>query len=289
MAPIVRVAALGPRGSFTWRAALTLHPGAEVLEAPSVRDAVEAAERGEAEAAVVPLENTAAGPVAETLVALKDTMLRVQAVLEAPIEMVLAGDPSEGPVYAHPHAAGQARELLEDHGVTAERLVPVASTGEAALRAAREGGACLCSREAAEMHRLPVRASTVTGITRFASLSWRDKPEAENPRTLVLAVLRDEPGSLYRFLEPLAKAKVNLTRLYSVPVTWDWRYLFLVELEGSRLEPGVARALREARKRSLCTTIAGTYNLITHFQLSHRFGRDSPASPSCSRSFNSLS
>ena len=263
MAPIVRVAALGPRGSFTWRAALTLHPGAEVLEAPSVRDAVEAAEEGAAEAAVVPLENSAAGPVAETLVALKDTMLRVEAVLEAPIEIVLAGDPTSGPVYAHPHAAGQARELLEDHGLWADTLAPVASTGEAAIRASREGGACLCSREAAELHGLPIKASKVTGVTRFASLSWRDKPEAENPRTLVLAVLRDEPGSLYRFLEPLAGANVNLTRLYSVPVTWDWRYLFLVELEGSRLEQGIRKALREARKRSLCMTIAGTYPLIT--------------------------
>jgi len=263
VAPIVRVAALGPRGSFTWRAALTLHPDAEILEAPSVRDAVEAAERGEADAAVVPLENSSAGPVVETLLALKDTMLRVSALLEMPVEMVLAGDPERGPVYTHPHAAGQARELLEGAGVAPGRVALVYSTGEAARRAAGEGAACLCSREAAEIHGLPVRASLVTGVTRFAGLSWRDEPLAGEARTLVLAVLRDEPGSLYHFLEPLASAGVNLTRLYSVPVTWDWRYLFLVELEGSRLEGRVSEALRGARRRSLCMTIAGSYPIVT--------------------------
>ncbi|MCE4610407.1 MAG: hypothetical protein F7B17_00360 [Desulfurococcales archaeon] len=259
MLPIVStVTYLGPPGSFSEKAARLLYPGSELVPAPSIPTAISAVEVGRADAAVVPLENSISGPVAETLLSLRSSMLRVRVAGVLKVELVLAGSGS-GRVYSHPNAlALAARELLSIEPNF--EFIAVSSTSEAASRASREGALCLCSPEAAEREGLDVRARIRGGYTRFVGLEWRDGAE-EGERTMILAAIPDEPGSLYRFLEPFARLGVNLTMIYSMPVAGVWRYLFYLEAEGSRLDERVSRALRDASGRALCFSVAGSYPL----------------------------
>lgn len=233
------------------------------MPAPTISDAVTLVEEGGADLAVIPIENNVHGPVLEALRRLQWTMLRARLAAVYRVRLVAAGDPGAGVVYSHSQALGSAGEWIRA-SVPGARLVPVSSTGEAALRASRDGGLCICSREAALRHGLPVVAEDVDGggnYTRFLVLGWEDDPGGG--RTMLLAVLRDEPGSLYGFLEPFALEGVNLTMIYSMPVGGEWRYIFYLEAEGSRLDRRVKRALAGARRRALLLNVLGSYSQVS--------------------------
>lgn len=261
--PGLRIAYLGPTHSFTHETLTLLYPEAEPVPAPSIREAVRLAEEGEVDKAFIPLENSFNGPVHETLDALAETMLHISLCVERRIRLVAAGNPKADKVYGHPHALAAASKWIEEHMPDATP-VPAPSTSLAAQLAARENQACICSRKAAEANNLEILGEDVgpkDNYTRFILLEWRDNPR-EADRTALVAILPDKPGALYRFLEPLARHNVNLTMIYSRPArTTPWRYLFYLEMEGSRTNPAIADALKEARTRSLMLKILGSYPL----------------------------
>jgi len=255
------VAFLGPRYSFTHEAAEKMFESAEFVEARSVREAISFVEAGKADYAVVPLENTVNGPVHETLDMLAETMLHINMCFEMRIRLVIAGYRDSKRVYGHIHALAAVERWLEENIPEAERIA-VSSTSIAAEIAAREGTLCVCSEKAAKANGLEIVADDVgepNNYTRFIALGWRDRAR-EGDRTALVVVLPDMPGSLYRFLEPFAQEGVNLTMIYSRPAKGKpWKYLFYIEVEGSRLEKHVQRALAEARKRSIMLKILGSY------------------------------
>lgn len=98
--------------------------------------------------------------------------------------------------------------------------------------------------------------------TRFIALAWRDQPE-RGERTSIITAVPDEPGSLYRLLEPFASHGVNLKMIYSRPIHGKpWHYNFYIDMEGSRLDERVAEALEEARERSLFLRVLGSYPVL---------------------------
>lgn len=261
----LRVAVLGPLHSFTHEAAVAVFGDTvEFAAARGVSSVFRLVESGEADCGVVPVENSIEGPVGATLDELSRTMLHICLGIEHRIRLVVAGDPSAGRVYGHPHALGEARRALE-------RLAPGAvyvatlSTSEAAERAAREGGLCVCSRAAAEAHGLPIVAEGVErgeNYTRFLVVSWRDQPQAAE-RTSLVAAMPDVPGALYRWLEPFARRGINLRMIYSRPIpSKPWNYNFYVDVAGSRLDPVVSEALEEAGERSLFLRVLGSYPVV---------------------------
>jgi len=258
---IVRVAYLGPEHSFTHIAARRLFPGAELVPCNRISEVFRVVEGYGADYGVVPVENSIEGPVGETLDNLLSTMLHIYAGLESRIVLVLAGSRDADTVYGHPHALREASEALQRLAPGAA-LAPVPSTSYAARRASEEGGLCVCSREAAEAYGLEIVAEGVESgpnYTRFVALGWRDQPESAD-RTSIVAAIPDEPGSLYRFLEPFAANRVDLAMIYSRPWPWKpWHYNFYIDVRGSRLDEHVARALRGAEKRSLFLRVLGSY------------------------------
>ena len=258
---IVRVAFLGPEHSFTHMAAEKLFPGAELVPCNSITRVFQLVENYEVDYGVVPVENSLEGPVGETLDNLAATMIHVYAALEMRITLVLAGRRGAGRVYGHPHALREAARSLEKLAPGAE-LVPAPSTSHAARRAAEEGALCVCSSRAAEAYGLEVIAEGLEdgpNYTRFIALAWRDQPENAE-RTSIIAAFPDEPGSLYRFLEPFARHRVNLKMIYSRPIQGKpWHYNFYIDLEGSRLDKHIAEALEEAKARSLFLHVLGSY------------------------------
>src|SRR4051812_4162740 len=167
--PPARYAYLGPEGTFCEEALRSLPAGHQVDPLPcvSVSDALDAVRRGEAGGAVVPLENSVEGSVAETLDELA-TGEPLQIVREVLLEVSFALMARPGTslddiknVTTMPHAEAQVRGWLRD-AVPAARFVPAASTADGA-RVVGEGGAdaAIAAPLAADRYRLSVFASDI--------------------------------------------------------------------------------------------------------------------------------
>ncbi|NPA85629.1 MAG: prephenate dehydratase [Crenarchaeota archaeon] len=262
----VKVAYLGPPGSYTHEAASVLFPKEELVPKKSIPDVFESVEKGEADFGVVPIANRLEGPVNETIDLLLQTPLKVYHDIEIPIRIMLASGTVSSVdgikrIYGHPMVFRQATKVLEALGVEA---IPTSSTSEAARIASEEpGAAALCSPKAVELYGLKVLKANVEdrahNATRFFVLHKHDNPSGD--RTALLASVPHRPGGLYEFLAPFAQRGANLTMIYSRPLKeHPWRYVFYLEVEGSRNELG--EVLDEASKNATFLKVLGSYNKL---------------------------
>lgn len=252
-----RVAYLGPERSFTWEAAVR-SLGGDLVPLDSVTEVFEAVERGLVDAGLVPYMNSLEGPVGEFVDNLATRGVYISRVVEMRITLCLAMRGKPGIVYTHPHAAGQARRLLAGLGA---QVVFTRSTSEA-VEIFRRG--CLdCGVIASPRAVEDLEAEKVCGVedgesrTRFALISREPSPEGATHTAIVFAV-PNSPGALYRAIEPLALASINMSFIYSRPTRLSpWQYFFLAELECGEC----GEALEKVRARSSSFKIAGRYRV----------------------------
>src|SRR5690349_14940959 len=167
--PPTRFVYLGPEGTFSEQALLTIPAAAKGSRAParSVPEALDAVRTGDADAALVPLENSIGGAVGVTLdelatgaplVIARDVVLPVQFVLAARPPLALR---DVDVVAAHPQASAQCRRWLREHLPDAA-VVDVLSNGAAAVGVAEgEYPAAICAPIGASRQRLAVLAKDI--------------------------------------------------------------------------------------------------------------------------------
>ncbi|MDR1607014.1 MAG: prephenate dehydratase [Deltaproteobacteria bacterium] len=265
----IKVAFLGPAGTFSHAAALqqfgrlaTFIPGDDLTEV------FRTAESGEADFALVPFENTTEGIVGQTLDLLTATNLRVQATLNLRVNLALMsahGDISRLKVISsHPQALAQCRNWLALNMPGVE-LRPTVSTAAGATLAINDDSCAVIGHPAlASFYKLNVMSGGIEDFqhnqTCFLILSRDDSPITGHDRTLMWFAAPHNSGSLYKCLQPLADAGVNLTRLHSRPNPKSpWEYLFFLELEGHFKEEGVIKAIKALEAESDKLTILGSY------------------------------
>jgi prephenate dehydratase len=273
----VRVAFLGPAGTYTEEALRASAPGpVEEVPYPSVRETVLAVQHGEVDRAVVPIENVLEGGVAATLDALATVadQVRIAAEVVIPIHhcVVAAGDlrlEEVERVISHPQATAQCAEFLRERLPGAE-LVSAGSTAEAVRQVRDAGGrwAALGSRLSAELYGCRVLAEDVEdrpgNLTRFVWLAPADAAGDPGPRaktSLVFWGAGDEsPGWLVAALHEFADRGINLTRIESRPRRVRLgHYMFFADLEGAESEPRVEEALSALRERVQELRVLGSY------------------------------
>jgi prephenate dehydratase len=272
----LRVAFLGPAGTFTEEALRASSVGdVEELPYPTVYETVMAVQEGQADRAVVPIENSLEGGVAATLDALATEAVRVRisAELVHPIHHCLVARQQLElgqieRVISHPQATAQCAHFLRERLPAAER-VTAASTAEAVreVRDAAEPWAALGSRLSAELYGCAILAENVEdhpdNLTRFVWLAPESAvPDGEPTKTsIVLWGFNDQsPGALMRVLSEFAERDVNLTRIESRPRRGALgHYMFFVDLEGAESEPRVGAALDALRGRVETLRVLGSY------------------------------
>src|SRR5437016_5052436 len=96
--------------------------------------------------------------------------------------------------------------------------------------------------------------------TRFLVIGRHPSGPTSRDKTSILFAMRNEPGTLYRILEPLARLGINLTKIESRPAKGrPWEYVIFVDLEGHRDTPPVSSVLREIGERTLFLKVLGSY------------------------------
>ncbi|WP_431906263.1 prephenate dehydratase [Micromonospora carbonacea] len=273
--PPTRFVYLGPEGTFAEQALRTV-PAAERrtrTPARSVGEALEAVRAGEADAALVPLENSIGGAVGVTLdeLAEGDPLVITREVI-LPVEFVLGARQGTSPeeirsVAAHPQASTQCRGWLRTHLPDAV-VVDVLSNGAAAAGAATgEFDAAICAPIGAARHRLAVLADKIAdhpdAVTRFALLSRPGPPSpptGDDLTSLAVYIAHDRVGALLSVLMELAVRGVNLTRIESRPTGEALgRYVFFLDCTGHVAEPRLGEALQGLRRVCAQVRFLGSY------------------------------
>jgi prephenate dehydratase len=287
--PPTRFVYLGPEGTFT-EAALRTIPAAEHglrIPARSVPEALEAVRAGDADAALVPLENSVGGAVPVTLdeLATGGTLMITREVL-LPVEFVLAAralTPLAGirSVAAHPQASAQCRNWLLAHLPDAT-VVDMLSNAAAAISAASgEHDAALCAPIGVPRNGLTVLAEKVAdhadAVTRFALLTRPGPPgppTGDDVTSLAVSIPHDEAGTLVAVLTELSVRGINLSRIESRPTGEQLgTYVFFLDCSGHVAEPRLGEALQGLRRICAEVRFLGSYPR-------HRLTREAPvASP----------
>ncbi|WP_347352172.1 prephenate dehydratase [Intrasporangium sp.] len=273
-----RIAYLGPRGTFC-QMALVAWAGDRVVEQvphPSVPAALGALRTGQADAAMVPIENSVEGGVSATLDALAsgDPLVIIGEVL-VPITFVLCA-PEGMPlsrvraVGTHSHAWAQVRGWMAAH-LPEATYVPTLSTAGAAEDLAGGAGtvydAAVCAPVAAANVGLAVLAhdigDTRTAVTRFALVTrpgTLPEPTGADKTTVVLYQKTDRAGGLVELLEQFAVRGVNMTRLESRPTGEAMgSYCFSIDFEGHVRDARVGETLMSLKRVCADVRYLGSY------------------------------
>ena len=271
----MRFVYLGPEGTFT-EAALRTIPAAglgERIPVRSVPEALEAVRAGDADAALVPLENSVGGAVpvtldelvtGSTLVITREVVIPVEFVLGAREPTPLAAIRS---IAAHPQASAQCRNWLLAN-VPDAVVVDVLSNAAAAIAAAAgEHDAALCAPIGVPRNGLTVLAEKVAdhpdAVTRFALLSRPGAPSApsgDDVTSLALSIRRDQVGALLAVLTELAVRGINLSRIESRPTGEQLgTYVFFLDCTGHVAEPRLGEALQALRRVCAEVRFLGSY------------------------------
>ena len=275
--PPARYAYLGPEGTFSEAALRTLPAAAkaELQPHPSVSTALDAVRRGEADHALVPIENSVEGSVSATLdeLAAGEPLMVTREVL-LPVSFALMVRPGTGltdvrRVATHPHAHAQCRRWLATVLPDAT-VVPALSTAEAAATLADGSGshdAAIAAPIAAERYRLEVLAADVEdnpdAMTRFVLVSRPGQPPLPtgHDRTSLVAFISDDhAGALLEVLTEFAVRGVNLMRIESRPTGERLgRYCFSIDCEGHVDDTRVGEALTGLRRVCPDVRFLGSY------------------------------
>jgi prephenate dehydratase len=273
--PPTRLAFLGPEGTFAEQALRTIPAAAtaELLPAATVPEALAAVRAGDADAALVPLENSVEGAVPVTLDELASgEPLVIRREVHLPVTFGLYARPGSGladvkTVASHPHALAQCRGWVRANLPDAE-LVQTLSTSEGAAAVARgEYDAAVCAPVAAERQQLAELAmdvgDTADAVTRFVLLS---RPGPPAPRTghditsLVAYIAHDRTGALLEVLTEFAVRGINLTRIESRPTKERLgRYCFFLDCSGHVADARVGEALMGLRRICADVRFLGSY------------------------------
>jgi len=269
----LRVAYLGPRGTFSEEIALGFYRGIEGTFTPyaSIDAVIRAVADGEAAEGIVPVENSLDGSVNITLDTLAHEVdLYIVREMVRPIRhnlLARADTRHINVILSHPQALAQCRQYLRQHYPGAE-LVAVESTAAAAYQVASgaKNHAAVGSLRAAQLYGLETGAADIQdnphNSTRFIVLA-RPAAAAAGPRTktsLICQINGEKPGSLCEILGEFASRQVNLVKIESRPArTGLGFYIFFLDAEGSLTEDRVHDAVAAVRAKSIWFKNLGSY------------------------------
>jgi len=271
-----RIACLGPEGSFSHLITTKRFPHLTPVLLSSVEEVFAWLGENPDAHGVVPVENSSGGIILATIDRLMDprNALFVLEELTLDVKLAFLGHPGSSVevIYSHYMPFFHCDDWLKANYPHAKR-VPVASTSQAAARAAAEpNAAAIGSRENAQRQALSVLQypieESIINVTQFFLVGHAaNAVSADNNRTALVVELPDKPGILCTFLTPFSEALVSLKRIESRPVRGQPNtYRFYIEIEGSEADPAAASALEKAGHIASQIRNVGSYPTGSRFE-----------------------
>jgi prephenate dehydratase len=272
----MRLAFLGPEGTFTEAAAriqLARADSGSLVPFRSFPAVVSSVERGLADAAILPIENSLEGTVSGTVdLLIHDTSLKICAEVGLPVSHVLAVVPGTRlddirTVFSHPQALGQCRRYLDCYLPDVQREAALSTAASVAEIMSRgdASSAAIGTQRAAELFGAEILARDIqdndNNVTRFVVLANEDAaPTGRDKTSICFSVRANVPGALYLVLEDLYENHIQMTKVESRPMkSMLGAYYFLVDFEGHRTDPEVADTLERMQQKCAMLKVFGSY------------------------------
>ncbi len=253
-----KIAYQGEPGANSHIACKDLYPDWEAVPFASFEDVLAAVSDGLADSAMIPIENSVAGRVADIHHLLPTAGLYIVGEYFLPIHFQLLGLKGTRiedvrAVYSHVHALGQCRKIIRRLGLTPNISGDTAGSAREVAEWQDGSKAALAPALAAEIYGLDILARNVEdedhNTTRFVVLSrepqW-PQPESGSAITTFVFRVRNVPAALYKALGGFATNSINMTKLESYMVDGEFTATqFLADVEAHPDEPALARAFEE--------------------------------------------
>lgn len=265
----LRIGYLGPEGTFSQQAAYK-HFGhsAKALPLASVEEVFDEVAAGHADFGVVPVENSGQGTIQSTLDMFLSSPLKICGEVELRVHQYLLSRTGRiediERVYSHALSLAQCRSWLRSNLPESEKQA-VVSNAEAARRARNaDDAAAIAGENAAHVYGLKIVAGPIEdrpdNTTRFLVIGRELFPPSGHDRTSLLVSVQDQPGALYKVLEPLARHGVSMNRIESRPAHGRlWEYAFFIDVEGHADEASLKDALAEMKASGQRVQLLGAY------------------------------
>ena len=265
------VAFLGPEGTFSHLASIAKFGNMSAfVPTESIADVFSQVERSVADYGLVPVENSWAGVVPETLDTFMKSNLRVVSEIYQPITHNLLTRAESldqiTKLYSHFQPLAQCRQWLKNHLPNAQEIEASSTVRAAELAAAdsKPGAAAIATALAAERTGLPILCEHIEdnpmNRTRFLVLGYNEPEPTGKDKTSLMFSVHNRSGQLVQALNAFEKYDVNMTMIESRPnKTAAWEYLFYIDVQGHHKDAGVSKALNLLNQQSLFVRVLGSY------------------------------
>ena len=267
-----RIAFQGELGAYGHEACQKARPGMEPFPCRTFEDVVSAVRTGEATLAMLPVENTTYGRVADIHTLLPQSGLKIVDEAFVRVRISLMANPGVSldeikVARAHLVLLPQARSFLKRHDITPEAAVDSAGAAAALVQTGDRDIGVLASAVAAKIYGLDILANHIedqdTNTTRFLIMS----PTADHDRrgthgmmTSFVFQVRNLPAALFKAMGGFATNGVNMTKLESYMVGGSFTATqFYADIEGHPDDPDVRRAMEELDYFTDMLDILGVY------------------------------
>lgn len=239
----LKVAYSGVEGAFAHIAAGRIFPESHRVSCRDFKAAYDAVLQGECDVAVLPIENSFAGEVGQTIDLIFSGTLYINGIYELEIHQNLLGIPGAKAedirkVTSHPQALSQCHEYIKMRGFDTEEASNTAVAARSVAERKDKTCGAIASAETAQLYGLEVLQADINqsseNTTRFAVLS---KVRAVSPAltsSVLMFTVRNEAGSLANAISIIGKYGYNMTALRSRPLRkHSWQYYFYIEIDGT--------------------------------------------------------
>lgn len=265
----LKVAYSGVEGAFAHIAAGRIFPEGNRVSCADFKAAYNSVANGEADVAVLPIENSYAGEVGQTLDLIFSGPLHINGIYELEIRQNLLGVQGATvddikKVTSHPQALSQCRDYIEMRGFEAEEASNTALAAKSVAEAHDRSYGAIASAETAALYGLKIIEADVNksgeNTTRFAVLSKVREASPALSSTVLMLTVKHEAGSLANAVSIIGRHGYNMTALRSRPMKkHSWQYYFYIEIDGTVDSENGRNMLNELN--GVCDTlkVAGTF------------------------------
>ncbi len=264
----MKLATLGPKGTFSHEAALKYDKKSSVVFEKTVWDIFEAVRSKKTDRGIVPLENSVSGTISATVDSLMDFNLKIQKEVIVPVRHNLA---SKVPlnkikiIFSTIQAYEQCEQYVRKNCPNAEiSYMNTNAVSAEKLYSSKGSVAAIVPALAAELYKLKVIAESIQdskfNVTRFIVIGREETKKTGHDRTSISIYPQvDKPGLLYSLLGEFAKRKINLSKIESRPAKGKLGdYIFFIDLIGHRDDKDVKEAFKSIEK-SFFLKVLGSY------------------------------